>query len=170
VRAISNDGSFVFFDTSEALVPAATDEQANVYEWHEGEISLISSGQDSSPSYFLGTDATGQDVYFGTHSRLVPQDTDSYGDLYDARINGGFPNPQGSAACEGDACQTPPPPPNEPTPSSLTFNGPGNLAPQPPTPPKPAANKKKTAVKCAKGKKLTHGKCAKVKKAKRARK
>jgi hypothetical protein len=162
VRAISNDGSFVFFDTSEALVPAATDEQTNVYEWHEGEISLISSGQDPSPSYFLGTDATGADVYLGTHSRLVPQDTDNYGDLYDARIDGGFPVLQGSAACEGDACQTPPPPPTKRTPSSLTFNGPGNLIASPP-PPKTTV----VSTKCKKGFVKKKGKCVKHKKAAR---
>jgi hypothetical protein len=171
VRAISNDGAYVFFNTSESLSALATNEQVNVYEWHEGEISLISSGQDSSPSYFLGTDASGADVFIGTHSQLVPQDTDSAGDLYDARIDGGFPAPRGSAACEGDACQSPPAAPAEQTPASLTFAGAGNLTVSPPaaaTPPKPVVKKK--AVKCAKGKKLTRGKCVRVKKSNKGRK
>jgi hypothetical protein len=157
VRAISNNGAYVFFNTSEPLSALATNEQVNVYEWHEGEISLISSGQDSSPSYFLGTDASGADVFFGTHSQLVPQDTDSEGDLYDARIDGGFSPTQGSAACEGDACQTPPPPPTETTPASLTFKGAGNT-----TPPKTTA-KPKPKPKCKKGYTKKKNKCVKTK-------
>jgi hypothetical protein len=149
VRAISDDGAYVFFDTKESLVPAASDEQPNVYEWHEGALSLISSGQDASPSVFLGTDSSGQDVYFGTHSQLVAQDTDSSGDLYDARIDGGFPVSQGSAACEGDACQSPPPAPEEQTPASLTFTGAGNLAAAAPPPAGKTVTKK--AAKCKRG-------------------
>jgi hypothetical protein len=128
VRAISNNGAYVFFDTSEALVSAATNEKVNVYEWHEGALSLISSGQSSSNDFFLGTDASGADVFFGTHARLVSEDTDSAGDLYDARIDGGFPPPQGSAACEGDACQSPPPLPLFQTPATLTLASSGNIA------------------------------------------
>jgi dipeptidyl aminopeptidase/acylaminoacyl peptidase len=168
LRAISNNGAYVFFNTNEPLSDLATDEQLNVYEWHEGEISLISSGQDSSPSFFLGTDASGADVFFGTHSQLVPEDTDNEGDLYDARIDGGFAALRGSAACEGDACQAPPAPPDEQTPASSTFSGAGNGAPgAPPAPGKPLVEK---AAKCPRGKvRGKHGKCVK-KKAKKAKK
>jgi hypothetical protein len=151
VRAISDDGAYVFFDTTEPLVPTATNEHLNVYEWHEGEISLISSGQDASNSYFLGTDPSGADVFFGTHARLVPQDTDSAGDLYDARIGGGFPVAQGSAACEGDACQSPPPLPLFQTPATLTETSSGNFATgslAPSTAPKKTSTKKAGKVKC----------------------
>jgi hypothetical protein len=159
VRAISDDGAYVFFDTKESLVPAATNEKTNVYEWHEGQVSLISSGQDSSGSYFLGTDPSGQDVYFGTHAQLVPQDTDSSGDLYDARIDGGFPVEAGSAACEGDACQSPPPLPLFTTPATLTLASSGNVAPSSPPPVKPTVKK---ATKCPKGKtRNKHGQCVK---------
>lgn len=34
----------------------------------------------------------GSDVFFLTDALLVPQDTDSAGDIYDARIGGGFPS------------------------------------------------------------------------------
>jgi hypothetical protein len=57
--------------------------------------------------------------------------------------------------------------PNDPTPGSLTFHGPGDLLPAV-TVTKVATKK---TVKCAKGKKLSHGKCVKVKKkAKKAKK
>jgi hypothetical protein len=155
VRAISDNGAYVFFDTTESLVPAATNGRLDVYEWHEGKLSLISSGQDASSSYFLGTDASGADVFFGTHERLAPQDTDSAGDLYDARINGGFPAPQGSAsACEGDTCQSPPAAPSDAPPVSLTFFGAGNLQSPLTTP---------VVVKCKKGFVKRKNRCVKRK-------
>ena len=128
-RAISDDGSYVFFDTGEGLVPTDTNEKLDVYEWHEGRVSLISSGRDSSDSFFLDSSADGSNVFFGTHASLVPADTDSAGDLYDARVGGGFPAPSPAAPCEGDACETLTPPPNSPTPATETSPGPGNQLP-----------------------------------------
>ncbi len=132
VRAISDDGSYVFFDTADALVPQDTNGTLDVYEWHDGAISLISSGKDLAPSYFLGMSPDGSNVFFGTHARLVAQDTDSDGDVYDARVCttadpcfGGAAG--GTAQCEGDACHNPPPAPIDATPASLTFSGVGNV-------------------------------------------
>jgi hypothetical protein len=143
VRALSNDGSYAFFDTADALVPQDGNGVGDVYQWHNGALSLISSGHDSAPSFFLGASPDGRDVFLGTHSRLVPQDTDTLGDLYDARIGGGFPSPPGIKPCEGDACSTPVPAPNDPTPSSLSFQGAGNI------------------TECPKGKVKRSGKCVK---------
>jgi hypothetical protein len=113
VRAMSDDGSYAFFDTADALVPQDSNGTSDVYEWHNGHISLISSGHDAAPSYFLGASADGSNVFFGTHARLVPQDTDTAGDIYDARIctesDPCIKPPAGETAqCEGGACQTPP--------------------------------------------------------------
>jgi hypothetical protein len=151
-RPISEDGSRVFFDTADPLVPEDSNGTLDVYEWEaqgtgacqaeNGCISLISSGRDAHPSFFLGSSPDGTDVFFGTHARLVPQDTDGAGDLYDARIGGGFPPPTGAGGqCEGDACATPAPAPNDATPASLSFTGAGN------------------AVSCPKGKVKQKGKC-----------
>jgi hypothetical protein len=133
VRAMSDDGSFVFFDSSDALVSGDTNGTQDVYEWHDGVVSLISSGEDPAQSYFLGTSASGHDVFFGTHARLVPQDTDSAGDIYDARVcepeNGDpciGPRAGGTVQCEGDACQNPPPAPTDATPGSMSLAGAGN--------------------------------------------
>ena len=110
--------------------------------------SLISSGKDPYPSFFLGSSADGANVFFGTHAKLVAQDTDSAGDIYDARICTEsapcFKAPAGETAqCEGGACQTPPPAPAEATPFSLTSSLAGNLVPQPaPSPKKTAAQLK----------------------------
>jgi hypothetical protein len=110
VRAMSNDGSYVFFDTADALVTQDTNETLDVYEWHEGRVSLISSGKDPAPTFFLGANSDGANVFFGTHAQLVPQDTDSSGDVYDARIcTNSDPCPKapaaGLASCEGSGCQ-----------------------------------------------------------------
>jgi hypothetical protein len=160
-HSISEDGSYVFFDTSASLVPRDTDGVLDVYEWHEGRISLLSSGQDSLPSYFLGASANGANVFFGTHARLVPADTDSQGDVYDARICTASerciePAPAREGLCEGDACSHPAQAPNDATPASLTFAGAGDLAP-------PAPSATVRAKTCAKPKKLSHGKCVTAK-------
>ena len=48
---------------------------------------------------------SGRDVFFSTQDRLVPQDTDTLLNIYDARENGGFPAPLSATGCSGDACQ-----------------------------------------------------------------
>jgi hypothetical protein len=161
VRAMSDDGSSVFFDTADALVPQDENHTLDVYEWHEGRVSLVSSGKDKAPSFFLGQSAAeiggvhveAANVFFGTHASLVPQDTGDSGDLYDARIcaeaDPCIRPPVGETAqCEGDACQSPPPEPIDMTPFSLTSSLAGNLVSQAP-PPTPKIAKK--TVKCRKG-------------------
>jgi hypothetical protein len=139
-RAMSENGEYVFFDTPESLVPQDTNAKVDLYEWHDGTISLISSGQDPSGSYFLdsssfvnseGQPVEGGNVFFGTHAQLVPQDIDEEGDLYDARIGGGFPAPTGPRPCEGDACDNPPSPPIYQMPATSTSSSTGNVASQP---------------------------------------
>jgi hypothetical protein len=128
-RPISEDGSYVFFETLNALVPNTGHERLHVYEWHDGRIALISSPQDPSDAYFLGASADGANVFFGTHAQLVPQDTDLGGDLYDARVDGGFTGLT-PALCTGTGCQgVPGAPPIFATPSSVTFEGVGNFPP-----------------------------------------
>ena len=164
-RPISEDGSYVFFDTAESLVPQATNGKVDVYEWHEepesqvSTLSLIGSGESSSSSFFLDSSENGSNLFFGTHARLVQQDTDSEGDLYDARIcepaNGDpciKPSASETAQCEGDACQSSLPTPVVATPSTLTASGVGNVtsegAPEQKGKPKPKPKpKKKTAKK-----------------------
>ncbi len=171
-RAISEDGEYVFFDTRESLLAADTNDRIDVYEWHEnpatheGAIGSISSGQSATNDFFLDSSPDGKNVFFGTQSKLVPADTDEEGDLYDARIEGGFPAPIGAGPCEGDACDNPPAAPVFQTPTSLSFAGPGNVS-SVAAPPPPVVKK---TVKCAKPTKLSHGKCVKPKKSKKAKK
>jgi len=147
VRAMSNDGSYVFFDTADALVPNDTNNTLDVYEWHEGRVALLSSGKDPAPSFFLGASPDGSNVFIGTHARLVPrQDTDDQGDIYDARVCTTTdpclkpPEPE-TPLCEGSSCQSAPAQPAEVSLPSLVFSGAANIlnTPMPPPPAKKSA-------------------------------
>jgi hypothetical protein len=172
-RNLTDEGRRVFFDSYGPLVPRDTNGREDVYEWEAGSaaeceadgaeayvpssggcLSLISSGESSSDSEFLDADTSGANAFFNTNASLLPQDPGLF-DVYDARIGGGFPQPTTSPVCEGEACQGPANPPNDPTPSSSTFNGFGNVKEK-----KPAAKQKKkqNKKKQKKGKKKKHKK------------
>jgi hypothetical protein len=143
VRALSDDGSYAFFETADPLTPSDTNGTLDVYEWHEGRVALISSGRDPSPSFFLGASSSGSDVFIGTHANLVPwEDTASKGNIYDVRIctvEEPCPTaPAGETAqCEGGACQGAPATPIDATPASLAFSDARDLTgkPAPMSPP-----------------------------------
>jgi hypothetical protein len=150
----SDNGNYVFFDTPATLLPNDTDEEkyagtrnyfteehdfyfspsSDVYEWRrngidgcgqlQGCLALISSGAGGLKNVLIGTTGSGRDVFFATHSQLVGTDTDGQGDVYDARIDGGFPEPSPPApGCEA-SCQTPSAVSIDTTPASLSFAGP----------------------------------------------
>jgi hypothetical protein len=126
---ISADGQTVLFTTSAPLDVRDVNGATDVYEWHQGEVSLVSDGQ--SPNGLLDPpvlSASGQDIVFDTDTGLVPQDTDGLGDVYDARIGGGFPMPaMPPPGCSGDACQGQPASvPTLPSAASVGFSGPGD--------------------------------------------
>ena len=107
-RTVSEDGAYVAFQTSAALTPQAEGGASNVYEWHEGSVYLISDGADTSEhAGLLGIDASGENLFFVTTDQLVGQDDDQDYDIYDARIDGGFPKPVPLANCSGESCQGP---------------------------------------------------------------
>jgi hypothetical protein len=127
----------VFFDSPDALVPQDTNGRYDVYEYDvaAGEVRLISSGKSSSDSYFDEATPDGSDVFFTTREPLVAEDTDTVGDLYDARVDGGIaaqvqlPSP----GCAGDACQgAAGVAPGFGAPSSQLYVGAGNLPAAPP--------------------------------------
>ena len=146
-RVLSDDGTRVFFESFEALVPRDTNSNWDVYQWEEegkgtckassetfsedsgGCVDLISSGTSTAKSTFLDADPSGDNIFFSTQSSLVKAD---YGlnDVYVARVGGGFPEPRPQAECEGEACQSPPPPPPEVTPSTELSQGDGNVKPK----------------------------------------
>jgi hypothetical protein len=136
LRTISDDGSRVFFDTAEPLVPQDTNGVQDVYEWEragsgtcreaKGCVYLLSGGLSHEEAVMVDASASGDDLFFTTRAQLVPQDENGLVDLYDARVGGGFPHV--STACTGTGCQgVPPAPPTFATPSSVTFRGAGNF-------------------------------------------
>jgi hypothetical protein len=164
------DTGQVFFQTREALVPGDTDGVLDVYEYEGGNVYLISSGTSSSESILEGASESGDDVFFRSDQRLVPQDSQE-GQLviYDARVAGGFAAPASPPACAtADACRAAvaPQPSIYGEPASQTFSGAGNLAPPEAPETKPKAGPKAKPVKC-KGDRTSRGgkkgKCVKKK-------
>lgn len=176
-RALSADGKKLFFESFEALLAGDTNGKEDVYEWQQasgqkeceevgaelyvssagGCLSLISSGQSTSDSELADASPDGSDVFIRTAESLLPQDPGLI-DIYDVRENGGLPQPPAlPPACEGEACQGPLAPPNDPTPASAAFEGAGNV-------------NEGAKARCAKGKALRHGRCVakQHKRAKRA--
>ncbi len=151
-RSLSDSGR-LFFESTDALVPQDTNGLADVYEYEPtgigscsngsvtfsehtaGCVSLISSGQSASESAFLDASETGNDVFFITTGRLVPEDYDSSYDVYDAHVcTTAVPcvtAPVSSPPCtSGDSCKAAP----SPQPAifgaapSATFSGIGNVS------------------------------------------
>jgi len=135
-RALSDDGSRLFFNSFDALVVGDTNGDQDVYQWTAqgsggceragGCVSLISSGKGSGKSEFVDASPDGEDVFFTTGSSLVAED-DGLIDIYNARVGGGFaPRPAPPEGCEGEGCQAPPAAPSDRAPASSGPGGPGN--------------------------------------------
>jgi Tol biopolymer transport system component len=135
-HSITDDGSRVFFDTSDALVPQDSNGREDVYVYEDGAAHLISSGRDSDDSTFVDATPDGADVFFLTRERLSGEDVDTNRDLYDARVGGrSVPPSVEASSCTSQECRgaASPPPPTSPPPTSA-FSGAGNVAtPKPPT-------------------------------------
>jgi hypothetical protein len=138
--AMSDDGQSVVFTTADALVPSDINGTIDSYLWHDGRVSLLSSGKPSADHNFVTTSdplafmagiqvviaPSGRDVYFITSAQLTPDDVDTQVDVYDARIDGGFDVvPPGG--CAGDPCQGGRSgPPVAPSPDSSSATGQGS--------------------------------------------
>jgi hypothetical protein len=180
-RYLSNQGR-LFFNAADALIPTDTNGAEDVYEFEPpsgaeapagdsceessptytptaaGCIDLISSGTSGEESAFLDASESGNDVFFLSSAHLSPRDVDTALDLYDARVGGGEAEGVKPVECIGDACQQPATPPNDATPGSLSYSGPGNVSEEP------------TTLRCAKGKVKRKGACVAKKHHKHAKK
>jgi hypothetical protein len=112
---LTTDGQTVFFMTPEPLVPSDVNGKGDVYEYHDGSVSLVTTGRSTSDSYFLDATPTGSDVLVATRDSLTSDDLDGpltndpdggLYDVYDARAGSAFPvKPPPPSPCEGDACR-----------------------------------------------------------------
>jgi hypothetical protein len=135
---LSDDGRRVFFDSADRLTPEAPpptllEEQhfaKNVYEYEAGHLYLISPATAiSGDTSLITTTPSGDDVFFNTRNALVPQDTDGTRDIYDARVNGGFPSGSPPACTDGECEGVPSVAPIFAAPATTTFVGLGNFPP-----------------------------------------
>jgi hypothetical protein len=127
-RALSDDGSRLFFSSPDPLVNGLRGGTDKVFEYENGAVHLISGPEDGGSAVFLDASTSGNDVFFATRERLVSTDKDELVDVYDARVDGGLPVPPVVAHCEDGACQEPfGSPPALPAPVSALFTGSGNL-------------------------------------------
>jgi hypothetical protein len=131
IRAVTDNGSTVVFTTAEPLSPLAVNGLADVYEWHGGAVSLVSTGHSPTADSLPVITPSGGDIFFNTSDGVLPQDGDGALDIYDARENGGFalaPIPPGP--CAGEACRGPlSAPPGLSLPGSATTASGENLSP-----------------------------------------
>ncbi len=188
------DGQRVFFQTTAQLVPQDTNSTEtnissaggtsgmDVYEWEAfgveeepgvvcrvlvGCTHLISAGDATGPSYLLGASEDGRDVFFSSASPLVAWATPEFSNIYDARVDGGFPPPPAHAvectSCQGVGGG---PVPQIGAPASVTFLGAGN----PPIPSLTSSSGSKSKSKpkstskpsCGRGFERRGGRCVRV--------
>ncbi len=119
-RFLTDDGR-VFFSTTESLVPSDTNQAEDVYEFVDGRPQLITPGTGTatlSTQTFItskeipglvGVSGNGSDVYFSTFDTLLSEDHNGdFLKFYDARTNGGFPQPPPVPPCEAaEECHGP---------------------------------------------------------------
>lgn len=145
-RVVLENGR-IFFHSFEALVPADSNGQWDVYQFEPfgvgscsasaasatavivegGCASLISSGTGSEEAGFLDAGTSGDDAFFLTPARLSALDTDAELDVYDARVNGREAILSPATECSGEGCQSAAAAPGEVGSGSATFSGPGNV-------------------------------------------
>ena len=129
--AVADDGAVVF-TTAEPLSPIDGNEDYDVYLYNHGRVRMITTGSVGAGEYYdaVAIDASGRDIFFQTKQPLVPSDGDNVTDVYDARIEGGFPLPP-DTSCSGEACQpAPSAPPVTPSSPVNRSGGEGNFKPK----------------------------------------
>lgn len=151
IRNLTDDGRRVVFASEDQLVPGDINGNLDVYEWErtgtgsctastptyssasDGCIFLISSGTDLGGAILQGISADGEDVFFSSNLPLVPINTGTELQLFNARIGGGFASQQATPRreCEGEGCRGPAgAPPALPAATTNSYSGEGNAKPR----------------------------------------
>ncbi len=100
--AVTSDGSYVLFGSGE-FGSGALSEYHSVGSISNGAVYPI-FGNDGRFGFAM-IDASGTDVFFQSLQSLVASDSNTGEDTYDARMDGGFPEPAPPVGCEGEGCQ-----------------------------------------------------------------
>jgi hypothetical protein len=160
---ISSDGATIAFVTTEALLAEDVNNTADVYEWRNGAVHLVTNGVTefqkgkAAPQVKAVGEGGSSILFIVADPGLTGFELDGLSNLYMARIGGGFEVPPPPTHCSEEACQGPlEAPPAEAKSTSAHFNGPGNV------------NEGRAKPRCAKGKVRRRGRC--VRKQKRPRK
>jgi hypothetical protein len=131
----------LFFESWDVLSLGDTNGSVlDIYQWEpsgvggckraNGCVSLISSGHSPSPSLFVDSTPSGNDAFFVTREQLLLRDKDEQIDLYNARVGGGISEAK-APPCLGEACRGPvSSAPDQQSPGSSSFAGPGNEKPK----------------------------------------
>jgi hypothetical protein len=132
---MSADGSTIAFITAEKLVPRDVNGSADIYEWRNGKVRLLTDGVTSyqegiAAPEVVAIDTDGSDVFVALDSPgLTGFEQDGLVNLYDARIDGGFDAPSQPAHCSEESCQGPlQGSPRAAGTASSAYAGPGNLS------------------------------------------
>jgi hypothetical protein len=148
-RSVLDNGR-VYFNAFDSLVPVDSNGNWDVYQYEptglgsctassnsssesrsgSGCVGLISSGTGEKESVFLDAGLSGDDVFFLSTAKLSALDEDAVYDVYDARVNGVVAQRPSRAECLGESCQPPASAPQEPTPGTATYQGPGDPKPK----------------------------------------
>jgi hypothetical protein len=105
---LSPGSRVVFFQSRSRLTVDDTDSAMDVFEWRDGELSLVTGGVEPGvDAFYKGNDRTGRNVYFATADAVTWQDHDAVADVYTARVGGGIAQPAPPSLCDalGDGCQ-----------------------------------------------------------------
>jgi hypothetical protein len=126
-RPMSEDGQTIVFKTARPLQRSDENGKIDVFEWHQGQVTLISGAASSKEIEHAAIDQSGANIVFETDAGLLHTDMDGLRDVYDARTGGGFPLPSPpESECEAaEACHGPPGPP-PPLPPITHLGGEGN--------------------------------------------
>lgn len=150
IRNLSDDGTRAVFSSADALVPADVNGTIDVYEWElagtgscttasttysarsGGCVFLVSSGDDPKGAVLEGMSADGSDIFFASEVALLPIDTSTELQVYDARVGGGIASQQPVAqpGCEGTGCRSvEASSPTSPQATTNSYAGEGNVKP-----------------------------------------
>ena len=104
-RVLSDDGSRMFFQSADRILPQASNQKMNVYEYTKGETHLLTPGDTEAPVYMLDASASGDDVYITANEELNPEAEGTNTSIYDVRVNADLVPPNTPTPCTGENCR-----------------------------------------------------------------